>query len=233
MAVTNNFASSTLDLNGNVTLSQPTQVNWGPDGRLYVTELSGAIKVLAVEFGAKSPGDTANFYVTSAVTLNSVKSIPNFNDDGQPFSGNLRQITGIDTVAQYDAQGNQVFLGGKPAVTMYVTSSDSRIGGGSSGADKGIDTNSSIITKLMQTGQDQWDAIDIVRGLPRSKENHSANGLQVIQTLDENGKLVSERMLVASGGNANSGAPSNNFAGQPEQPLSAGTSVAISTATQR
>ena len=43
----------------------------------------------------------------------------------------------------------------------------------------------------------------------------------MIQTLDDAGHLVSERMIVASGGNANSGAPSNNFAGQQEQPYSA------------
>ncbi|MEL6227489.1 MAG: hypothetical protein AAFR01_10820, partial [Pseudomonadota bacterium] len=72
-----------------------------------------------------------------------------------------------------------------------------------------------------QTGTDSWNQVDIVRGLPRSEENHATNGLEMIQEFDGGGNLVAERLIVASGGNANTGAPSNNFAGQQEQPLSA------------
>ena len=43
---------------------------------------------------------------------------------------------------QFDAAGNPVLIGGKSAVTIYVTSSDSRIGAGANGADSGLDTNS-------------------------------------------------------------------------------------------
>ncbi len=223
MAVTNNFASSTLDLNGEVALSQPTALVWGADGRLYVTEVDGDVKVLTIAFGDSDPNDsdtTASFYVTDSVTLSQVKSIPNVNDDGTASGQNNRQVTGIDVTKQYDANGDQVFIDGKPAVTMYVTSSDSRIGAGGSGADKDLDTNSGTITRLTQTGPDTWEAVDIVRGLARSEENHALNGLEIIQELDGNGQLVSERIIVANGGNANTGAPSNNFAGQQEQPYS-------------
>ncbi|MEO9781805.1 MAG: malectin domain-containing carbohydrate-binding protein [Sedimentitalea sp.] len=223
MAVTNNFASSTLDLNGQVSLSQPTALVWGADGRLYVTEVDGDVKVLTVAFGDVDPTDddpTASFYVTDSLTLSQVKSIPNFNDDGTSSGQSNRQVTGIDVTAQYDDAGEQVFIDGKPAVTMYVTSSDSRIGAGGSGNDADLDTNSGTITKLTQTGPDSWEAVDIVRGLARSEENHALNGLEVIQEFDAEGLLVSERLIVANGGNANSGAPSNNFAGQQEQPYS-------------
>ena len=221
MAVTDDFTTSELDLNGVLNITSPTALVWGPDGRLYVTQQTGEIFVLNIAFGDKNPNDadnSAGFYVTSAQTLNLVKSIPNHNDNGTDSSSTSRQVTGIDVTRQYDANGNPVTINGKPAVVMYVTSSDNRIGAGEGGADIGLDTNSGVITRLTQTASG-WDAVDIVRGLPRSEENHATNGLEVIQEI-VNGKLVSERLIVASGGNANAGAPSNNFAGQQETPLS-------------
>ncbi|SHE38142.1 Di-glucose binding within endoplasmic reticulum [Modicisalibacter ilicicola DSM 19980] len=216
--VTNNFASSSLDLNGLVTLSQPTALDWGPDGRLYVTEVSGSVKVLTVDFGDPTPDDgdaTSVFYVTAAETLDHVKTIPNFNDDGTPAAGLERQVTGITAVQQFDGAGNALSIDGKPAVSVYVTSSDSRIGAGGDGSDIGLDTNSGIITRIDQTATG-WTAIDLVRGLARSEENHSLNGLEIIQSVDVGGLLTRERMIVANGGNTNCGAPSNNFAGQQE-----------------
>nr|WP_299242842.1 malectin domain-containing carbohydrate-binding protein [uncultured Halomonas sp.] len=215
--VTNDFSRSGLDLNGKVTLSQPTALEWGPDGRLYVTEVKGSIKVLTVAFGSPNPDEnqTNTFYVTSAETLDQVKGITNHNDDGTKASGDERQVTGISVVPRYDADGNPVLIDGKPAVSVYVTSSDSRIGAGGDGEDSNLDTNSGTITRLDQT-ESGWQTTDIVRGLARSEENHSLNGLEVVQELDSQGKLISERMIVASGGNTNTGAPSNNFAGQQE-----------------
>ncbi|MEM9972689.1 MAG: malectin domain-containing carbohydrate-binding protein [Pseudomonadota bacterium] len=222
MPVTNDFSASELDLNGN-SIGSPTALVWGPDGRLYVTEQDGDIKILTVEFGDKDPtdGDPTNSFYVSDFELNTlVKQVPNHNDDGSDGGSTVRQVTGIDVTQQYDANGDPVFFDGVPAVVMYVTSSDNRIGAGGGGNDANIDTNSGVITRLTQT-ESGWEAVDIVRGLPRSEENHATNGLEVIQEVDGNGQLISERMIVASGGNANTGAPSNNFAGQQEQPYSA------------
>ena len=54
---------------------------------------------------------------------------------------------------------------------------------------------------------------ELVRGLPRSEENHAANGLALDQTTNT--------LFVAQGGNTNKGAPSTNFAFLPEFALSA------------
>lgn len=130
MAVTNNFAASTLDLNGKIAINQPTALVWGPDGRLYITEADGDVRVLTVAFGDKNPLDTDNtaqFYVTEAITLNLIKgAIQNYNDNGTLNAGVNRQVTGIDVTRQFDAEGNQVLIDGKPAATIYVTSSDIR-----------------------------------------------------------------------------------------------------------
>ena len=221
--VTNDFSKSSLDLNGIVSLAQPTALAWGPDGRLYVTEVNGSVKVLTVAFGDPNPGDASDvnsFYVTEAETLGLVKNIPNFNDDGSPAVSSGRQVTGIAVVQQYDVAGQAVTIGGKPAVTLYVTSSDSRIGAGADGNDTGLDTNSGTITRIdqIETG---WSAVDIVRGLARSEENHALNGLEVVQEFDDAGNLTGQRLIVANGGNANNGAPSNNFGGQQETAYSA------------
>ncbi|MBA3483921.1 MAG: hypothetical protein H0T51_19115, partial [Pirellulales bacterium] len=95
---------------------------------------------------------------------------------------------------------------------LYVNSSDPRIGGGSSGADLNLDTNSGIVSRLTKVGG-AWQKLDLVRGLPRSEENHHANGLQL--------DAATNTLYVAMGGNTNMGAPSNNFSLLPEYALSA------------
>ena len=86
---------------------------------------------------------------------------------------------------------------------IYVASSDPRIGGGSTGEDKNLDTNSGILSRLTWNGS-QWVKLDLVRGLPRSEENHHGNGL----VLNAQEGVI----YLAYGGNTNRGGPSNNFA---------------------
>jgi hypothetical protein len=52
--------------------------------------------------------------------------------------------------------------------TIYVGSSDPRIGAGGSGEDLNLDTNSGMISKLTK-GSSGWVKQDLVRGLPRSE----------------------------------------------------------------
>jgi hypothetical protein len=134
-----------------------------------------------------------------------VRSIPNRNDDGTVNTTiTSRQVTGL------------LVRGTAEQPVIYVSSSDFRIGGtkadGTGDGDTGLDTNSGVVSRLTKTATG-WNKVDLVRGLPRSEENHSPNGMQ----LDES----TNTLYLAVGGNTNHGAPSNNFALLPEVALSA------------
>lgn len=176
--------------------NNPTSLDFGPDDRLYVAQQNGTIYAYTVERVSAN-----NYAVTNSEQILEVKNIPNHDDDGtlNASQGN-RQVTGLMTAG---TASNPV---------LYVTSSDPRIGAGGGGNDTALDTNSGIISRLTWTGS-SWDHVQLVRGLPRSEENHATNGLD----LDE----VSNVLYVMSGGHTNKGAPSNNFAQTQEYALSA------------
>ena len=176
-----------------------TSLQFGSDQRLYVAAVEGTILALTVQ---KMNGD---YLVTATETINAVRNITNFNDDGSLAASsvqNLRQVTGI-------------LVTSTPAspVTIYVSSSDPRIGAGPTDGDVNLDTNSGVISRLTQKAGGGWDRLDLVRGLPRSEENHSVNGLQL--------SADGQTLFVSVGGNTNHGAPSNNFAYTAEYAYSA------------
>jgi hypothetical protein len=180
----------------NVDLGNPTSLDFGPDGRLYVSQQNGEIK--AYEITRNGAND---YEVTDVEVIDAVQNIPNHDDDGtyNPNVGN-RQVTGL-TVE-----------GTSSTPVVYVTSSDPRIGAGGSHTDSGLDTNSGVVSRLTQTDSG-WDHDMLVRGLPRSEENHATNGIQY--------DAEDNVLYVAQGGHTNKGAPSDNFALTPEYALSA------------
>ena len=178
-----------------INIPNPTSLQFGQDGKLYLANQEGNIFVFSI-----FRQDANDYRVTNIDTIDLILNIPNHDDDGSPApTVTNRQVTGIRVA------------GSITTPIIYVTSSDHREGGGGLN-DTGLDTNSGILSKLTWNGS-SWDMIHLVRGLPRSEENHASNGIWLDQG--------SNTIYIASGGHTNAGAPSNNFALTTEYALSA------------
>ncbi len=122
-----NFSLSNLS---GVVLSNPTSLQFGPDGRLYVAEQGGLIKAFTIGRNGSN-----SYSATATEIINLINTIPNHDDNGKLNTTiTTRQITGI------------LVKGSAANPIIYVTSSDSRIGGPS--GDKNLDTNSGIFPLL-------------------------------------------------------------------------------------
>lgn len=174
----------------------PTTLQFGPDGRLYVGQQNGVIKVYDIV--RNGPAD---YTITSTETINLIRDIPNHNDDGtpNPFVP-TRQVVGL------------LLTGTAETPVMFVSSSDPRIElANPDPPPLSLDTNSGVVSRLTWNGS-AWEKLDLVRGLPRSEENHGSNGLQLDPTTNT--------LYLAQGGNTNLGAPSTNLSYLAEYALS-------------
>jgi len=181
------FNQTALNFNEFEEIKLGTSLEFGPDERLYVSQLKGEIKIYSISKEGPNQYD-----VVGEEILLGVKEIPNYDDHGLLAFDNRygRQITGITVTG---TETNPV---------IYATSSDPKWGGPS--GDTMLDTNSSMITRLTWTGT-AWEVIDLVRGLARSEENHAINGIEYTVI---GGKPY---LLISNGGFTNAGAPSKNF----------------------
>lgn len=185
------------ELSDTTGLVRPTSLQFGPDGRLYIAQQNGLIQVYEVVRNGENDYD-----VVASETITLIQSLLNHDDDGTPRPDVTdRLLTGL------------LVTGTAQNPVIYAGSSDPRIGGGEAGEDTNLDTNSSIISRLKWNGT-AWEKLDLVRGLPRSNEQHAINGLAI----DPNDP---DTLYVTLGGNTNMGAPSNNFAFLPEYAYSA------------
>ncbi len=197
MAISFNQVGTFQGVNGQGgVISNPTSLQFGPDGRLYVSEQNGAVNAFTVTIENGQYIATAHEELSLSNGLGIVQGIQNHNDDGSLSGQTNRQVTGI------------VVGGTAENPVIYISSSDPRI---SSNGEVNLDTNSGIITRATWSGT-EWVQVDLVRGLPRSEENHATNGM----VLSPDG----ETLYLAVGGNTNNGAPSAFFSYTGEYALS-------------
>ncbi len=151
------YSFSVSSLKG-ASMLNPTSLQFGPDGRLYVAQQDGIIKVLTII--RRGPGD---YQATSEEVIDLINQIPNHNDDGSPAPGiPVRQVTGL------------LVTGTAASPVLYVGSSDSRMGGpwDTGGADPNKDKPGQQLGNHLpadqnpgRVGQGRPGA-----GLPRSEE---------------------------------------------------------------
>ena len=188
-----NFGKSTIS--GITGTAPPTSIKWGPDGRLYITRLDGTVQVATIIRNGPN-----SYSATTVDTITSIHDIPNHDDNGALNPGITgRLVTGLDVV------------GTAQNPIIYLVSSDPRIGSPQT-PEAAMDTNSGILSSLRWNGS-TWVKRDLVAGFPRSKEQHSVEGVTQDPTTGH--------LLLMSGGQTNHGAPSDNFKDVPEYALSA------------
>ncbi len=178
-----------------LTATNPTSLQFGPDGKLYIGQADGSIVIATIT------RDATNVYTAHAKqTIDLVKNIPNHDEKDGALDPAItgRLMTGM------------LVTGTAAHPVIYATSSDPRVG--EPGKPAGFpDSNSGILSRLTWNGS-AWVKLDLVRGLPRSLEEHLPNGLALDPTTNT--------LFVAVGGHTNMGAPSNNFMELPEYALS-------------
>ena len=187
-----NFIEKTLTRADGQPISNITHMEFGPDGLLYASSLTGTIYAFDIH---KTPD--GNYVATVVHEIDLLSQIPNHNDDGTlvpQVQG--RFVLGFDVV------------GTASDPIIYVTSNDPRV-------DTIADSNSGILSMLQMDANGDWQKIDLVRGLTRSQHDHLLNGVEYI--IDENGDPA---LLVSVGGHTNAGAPSDPLHYLPEYVLS-------------
>ncbi len=185
-----------------------TSLEFGPDGRLYASHRFGEIYAFDIEQQVDATGKITGYLATST------RDDLAHQDDRQP---QRRRHRGVRRLRPASHWHRHVGNGPEPGYLRLVERSARgrrRQAGGY--GDTGLDTNSGIISRLTWNGS-SWEKLDLVRGLPRSEENHSTNGM-VLTTDSDTGHRI---LLAAQGGNTNAGAPSKNFAYASETALSA------------
>lgn len=191
---------------GAFSLDHPTSLQWGPDGRLYVAQQNGHIKVLTVIYTG------TEYRVQATETISLIRDIPNHHEvTGAYLPGVVgRILLGI------------LVKGTDEDPVIYATSSDARVATCGEAEpecqDGWPDSNSGVVSRIAKNHLDVWVREDLVRGLPRARYEHTLGGLQLDESTDT--------LYVTVGGHTNKGGPSASLNNLPEFAYS-GSVIAI------
>src|SRR5690606_37283781 len=83
-----NFSQSNLNFNGIGSVNTSTSLMYGPDGRLYVAEYQGLVKIFTIERTGNN-----QYTVLSMEILNGIQTIQDHNDDGSLNPEIFRETT--------------------------------------------------------------------------------------------------------------------------------------------
>ncbi len=178
-----------------IQLTQPTDVAFGPDGRLYILEQDG--RLLRVEVAFENNAYTA----VSTEVIDLVRDIQNHDVQGNPIDDEGRLALGL------------LVTGTPAAPQVYVSSADPNFPFQNRGNTDVLDSNSGILSRLTLDGE-TWSKVDLVRGLARGNTAHGISDMDI--RLEEVDGEVKPFLYLNAGGMTNSGGVGPFFFFQPE-----------------
>lgn len=144
-------------------LTQPKNLQFGPDGWLYIAQSDGALAAYHIVRRG-----THDFQAIDSELINAIKYISNYNSDGSIAGVSGRRITGL------------TITGTSTRPIIYVSSADPRPAS-HDGQENHAAANSGVVSRLTWNGS-EWDKVDLVRGLPYSAQSPAGNALQIDDT---------------------------------------------------
>ena len=84
------FGSSVLK---NAAIQTPTSLQFGPDGRLYISQQNGIIKIFTIR--KNGPND---YTVVSTEVIDLINKMPNHDDNGLLNTAIKKRVTGINLI---------------------------------------------------------------------------------------------------------------------------------------
>ncbi len=178
-----------------ISLDQPTDVEFGPDGKLYILEQSGRVHQATVAF------ENGAYQVLDSEIIDLVFDIPNHDLEGNPIPDEGRLALGIETAGTPDAP------------VLFVSSADPNFPYLNRGSQNALDSNSGTVSQLTLS-DDGWNKVDLVRGLARGNTAHGINDMEYrVEEVDGEMKPF---LYLSTGGITNSGGVGPFFFYQPE-----------------